>query len=160
MVGPTVAHFKDTSERLLLCATPATIRSGIYQNAFSMIGKDITILPIPDLAGAIEFGKSEEEIRGIIAHALNGVPTADHGVLILACTHYPLVLSLFTEAVPASVYMFDPAIAVARHAKKLFWPQEVGNGSTRFVISKESALFRALVGRLFEGQSYSVEVIQ
>jgi glutamate racemase len=32
MVGPTVSAFKDSPERILLTATPATIGSEIYQN--------------------------------------------------------------------------------------------------------------------------------
>ncbi|MCR4333930.1 MAG: aspartate/glutamate racemase family protein, partial [Patescibacteria group bacterium] len=50
MVGPTVHSFKNSSARLLLVATPATIQSEIYQNAFRMIGKDVEVVAIPDLA--------------------------------------------------------------------------------------------------------------
>lgn len=47
MVGPTVATFKNSSARLLLAATPATIGSEIYQNAFRMIGKEVETIAIP-----------------------------------------------------------------------------------------------------------------
>jgi hypothetical protein len=55
--------------------------------------------------------------------------------------------------------IFDPTSAVAERAKALFWPQEVGGGTTRFLISKDSERFRALVKELFPGSDYTVEVI-
>jgi len=160
MVGPTVAYFKSSQARIALCATPATIRSGIYQNAFRMIGKDIIAIPVPDLAAAIEFGASEEEMQKLIVTAFETVPLQDIDVLILACTHYPLVENLFRQYVPAHVSIFDPAVAVAARVERRFWPREAGNGTTTFLISKESPHFRTLLSRLFPGENYFVEVVE
>lgn len=160
MVGPTVASFRGSDLRVALCATSATVRSGIYQNAFRMIGKEIVAIPIPELAGAIEFGAPEEEVENLIRRALPASALADVDVLVLACTHYPLASDMFRREVPASVAIFDPALAVAERAKRLFWPQEVGNGTMRFCISKDSAQFRALVARLFPQGRYDVAVIE
>ena len=57
MVGPTVSYFKDGTERILLCATPATVSAGIYQNAFRMLGKEVDAIAIADLAGAIDIDR-------------------------------------------------------------------------------------------------------
>ena len=159
MVGPTVSYFKDSDAKIVLCATPATTKSGIYQNAFRMIGKDVVAVPIPDLAPAIEFGKSEDEMRALIKNAFAGVDLSNSDVLILACTHYPLVDSLFKELLPG-LKIFDPAIAVAARVEKRFWPLEAGYGKMQFLISKDSEQFRALVPKLFPGEKYSIEVIQ
>jgi len=157
MVGPTVAQFRDFPGRILLCATQATIKSGIYQNAFNMVGKEIQVLALPGLAGAIEFGKPEEEIAGIIHKAFSSQRAAD--VVILGCTHYPLVWPLFRSAVPTAA-LFDPAVAVAERAQRLFWPQEVGEGTTQFLISQESQEFRRFVRTLFPDAQYGVEVVE
>src|SRR6185369_15792802 len=111
----------------------ATIRSGIYQSTFKLIGKEITTIAIPDLAPAIEVGAPAAEIKAVIRDGLATVNLADFDVLILACTHYPLVLDYFKELVPPSMALFDPAIAAAERAEKLFWPQEVGGGTTTFL---------------------------
>ena len=158
LVGPTVSSFKNSSARLLLAATPATIDSGIYQNAFRMIGKDIKTVAIPDLASAIEFGKTEEEIEQIIRGAFANVPLKDFNVLILACTHYPLVTHLF-ERVVGPISIFDPALAVGDRVKRQLWPREVGDGTTRFLISKDSQPFRDRVGALSLGESV-IEVVE
>ena len=160
MVGPTVAAFKGSDARILLCATEATIQSAIYQSAFRMIGKNITTLAIPELAGAIEFGAPEEQLQKIITEAFAGLNPNDFDILILGCTHYPLVLDLFKKSLPESLALFDPALAVAERAQKQFWPQEAGNSKTHFVISKDSVQFRNLVAKLFPDTQATIEVLQ
>lgn len=157
MVGPTVSSFKNSSARLLLAATPATIESEIYQNAFRMIGKDVETVAIPDLAPAIEFGNSEKEIEQIIRDAFAEVPLQNFDVLILACTHYPLVQHLF-ERVLGSLPLYDPALAVGERVKKQLWPREVADGTTHFIISKDSQTFRDRAGKLAKGK-ISIEVL-
>lgn len=158
MVGPTVSSFKDSSARLLLAATPATIGSEIYQNAFRMIGKDVGTLAIPDLASAIEFGSSEEEVERIIREAFACVRAGDFDAVVLACTHYPLVTHLF-ERVLGSMPLFDPALAVGVRTKRQLWPREVGDGSTRFIISRDSQPFRDRVAALLPEGGFSIEVL-
>jgi glutamate racemase len=159
MVGPTVAYFAGVDTRIALCATEATVRSGMYENAFYMIGKEPTCIAIPELAGLIEFGGSRAEIKQAIETAL-APHRATYDVLILACTHYPIVADVFKEVVDSKVILFDPAFAVAERAKKLFWPQEVGNGTTTFLLSQESAQFVHHVETLLPGLTYKLEVVE
>ena len=159
MVGPTVSYFKGSNAKILLCATPATIRSGIYQNAFGMIDIPIATVACQNLAGAIEFGKSTEEIRGIILDNFKGVEMSQFDVLVLACTHYPLVMDIFAELFP-NLTIFDPALAVAERVEKKFWPQEAGAGRTTFLISQASVPFKGFVERLFPHMQYTLEVVE
>lgn len=158
MVGPTVSHFKESHKRIVLCATPATVRAGIYQTAFKLLGLTIRAVPIEGLARAIEFAEGGEAQRACIARAFDGFDWADADTLVLACTHYPLALERFREIVPAHVEIFDPALAVAERAIRQFWPQEVRDGATTFLISKDSEPFRQLVARLFPTTPYTIEV--
>lgn len=158
MVGPTVSSFKNSSARLLLVATPATIRSEIYQNAFHMIGKEVEAIAISDLAAAIEFGNSEEEIEKIIRDAFKDVKLDEYDVLILACTHYPLVAHIF-ERVIGGMKIFDPAVAVGERTRQQLGTSELGKGVTYFIISKDSQPFRDRVERLFSDGEVSIEVI-
>lgn len=157
MVGPTVSYFKNSSARIALCATPATITSGMYENAFRMLGKDTINIPIPDLAKLIEFGGSVDEMSALIREALAPY-VGQYDVLILACTHYPLVADIFHEVAGNSVTLFDPAEAVAVRAKKLFWPMEVGAGNTHFILSQESKHFINYVEKLFPKINYCLEI--
>ncbi|MBI5645155.1 aspartate/glutamate racemase family protein [Candidatus Kaiserbacteria bacterium] len=160
MVGPTVRAFRGTKARLALCATPATIQSGIYQNAFTMIGKQVEYISIDNLAGAIEFGKSESEIEGIVRQAFPEYVQEKFDVLILACTHYPLVLDVFKRVLGDKVSIFDPALVVAERVETQLWPREMGDGKTHFAISQDSPHFRTLVERLFPNTTYEIEVVE
>lgn len=159
MVGPTVSVFRGSDARVALCATPATITSGIYQNAFRMIGKDIQAIPVPDLAGAIEFGKGDEETEQAIRTAFSSVDPASFDVLVLACTHYPFAIAQFKKVLGDNIRIFDPAHAVAARVEKQFWPREVGEGKTTFLSSAQSEQFKTLIARLFPEQSHTVEVL-
>jgi glutamate racemase len=160
MVGPTVSTFRGSDARVALCATSATVHSGLYQNAFRMIGKDIQAIPVPGLAGAIEFGKSDAEIEACIRDAFAGVDSQSFDVLVLACTHYPFAIAQFKNVLGSEIKLFDPAHAVAARVEKRFWPQEAGNGTIRFLISADSQEFRRLITDLFPNASSEVEVVQ
>lgn len=157
MVGPTVSAFRDTPGKILLAATPATIGSGIYQNAFRMLGQDITTVAIPGLAAAIEFCAAENEIERIIREAFSKVRPHDFDSIILACTHYPLVLASFERVLGPSPFI-DPAAIVAERVKRSLG-QEAGAGRTHFVISRDSQPFRARVAGLSFGRA-EIEVIE
>ena len=159
MVGPTVSSFKDSSAHLLLAATPATIDSEIYQNAFRMIGKNVETVTIPDLASAIEFGSPDADVERIIRSAFEKTKLSDFDVLILACTHYPLVAPVFKRIV-GPLPLFDPALAVAGRVRRQLWPREVGDGTTHFLISKDSQTFRDRVAALGLSSEPSIEVLE
>lgn len=158
MVGPCVAAFRGSRERVALCATTATIDSGIYQSAFRMIGKDILACPIPDLAGAIERGDGEAKYERQIRAALREVPTDAYDCLILGCTHYPLVIDVFRRCLPGK-RIFDPADAVAERVLRDRWPREMGFGATTFFLSRDSEQFRAQVRRLFPDIDARIEIV-
>ena len=160
MVGPTVAAFKGSSERVALCATNATVKSEIYQNAFHMIGIEIAAFSIPALAGAIEAGESEGALDAIVADAFKETSLDSFDTLVLGCTHYPLALASFKKVFGDAVEIFDPAHAVAERVEATLWPREVGNSSTRFFLSEDSRVFRDVARRLFAESDYSVEVIE
>lgn len=157
MVGPTVSAFKQSDARVLLAATPATVRSKIYRHGFNMIGKAIRQVPVPDLAGAIESGASDEEIERIIVNVFAEVPHAQYDVLVLACTHYPLVAAHFGRML-GDIEIIDPAESVAARVDRQWWPQEAGDGKTHFFITKESEPFRARVAHLFPAHEKSITV--
>jgi glutamate racemase len=159
MVGPTVAYFKGSSARIVLAATVATVESDIYQSGFRMIGKDIETVALEGLASAIEHGASESDIEAIVREGFAGIALDESAVVVLACTHYPFALALFRKVLGDNVLICDPAYAVAERAEKLFWPQEVGSGSTRFIVSKDSRVFRDMAAEVV-GAEPDIEVLE
>ncbi|MFM2374229.1 MAG: hypothetical protein RLZZ234_224 [Candidatus Parcubacteria bacterium] len=160
MVGPTVASLREVEGKILLVATTATVRSGIYQNAFRMVGKDIDAIAVPGLAGAIERGASREEQDGIVRAALAGMPQGEYQVLILGCTHFPFARASFEAFLGPDVAIVDPAEPVAARVLKRFWPREVGEGKSTFLVSMDTPAFREAIATCFPGAIQNIEVIE
>lgn len=146
MVGPTTRALSVSKDkRILLVATEATVRSGIYQDSFRDAGIFIDALPLPHLAGGIEEGTSIPGMVGMIRNSLDEV-IGGYDTLVLGCTHYPLVRDIFEQVAPG-VEIFDPAEAIAKEVEKNFDGE--GDGKIKFVISKDSKFFRDKVLELF-----------
>ena len=114
------------------------------------------MVAIPELAGAIERGAPEGEIEQDIRDAFVAIPD-EFDVLVLGCTHYPLALPTFRAVLGEKIAIFDPAEAVAERVHRDLWRREAGYGSSKFYISKDSAVFRSYVERLFPGSEIFVE---
>lgn len=158
MVGPTVKAMREEKRNMLLVATSATVSSGIYQQGFSSVGKKIRPIAIPDLAGMIEFGASEKEMAEVIRKAIG--EERGFEVLLLGCTHYPLVKNIFEKVLQklkVKAEIIDPAGSVAAEVVKTM--AESGDGKTKFLITKESGLFRKRIGEMFGENGGKVEVI-
>ncbi len=146
MVGPTVKGTYQ-NEGILLVATPT-------------VGREIDCLAISDLAGAIEFGATDDEIEKIILRSLDGKIKPDHQQLLLCCTHYPLVKNLFEKVLRSmnlNLDVSDPAIFVADEVSRRM--KDTGSSKTKFMITKDSELFRARVNKMFGTQDIIVEVL-
>jgi glutamate racemase len=145
MVGPTVVSFKGMIGRVLVAATNATVMSGVYQDGFRMIGMEADGVAIPDLVHLIEAGANPATMERVVRAALAPYAAGGYAYLVLGCTHFPLVLSIFervTDALGMRVTLVDPAHAVADAVVARF--DTSGSGHTRFHVSRASATFDAL----------------
>lgn len=159
MVLPTVGALAPLGKKIALLGTTATIRSRIYQEAFQDRGVEITAIAVPELAGRIEAGASREEMFPIIDAALRRAVEVGAEIISLSCTHYPFVKEMFEESLAragSKVVVFDPAEAVAGEVEARFSGE--GEGRLRFLISKDSSVFRNYVEKLFRDAPHTVEV--
>lgn len=141
MIGPTVRDLKDRPEKnIRICATLLTIDSGVYQARLSDIGKSVTEMPLPELVSYIEAGK---EVAPLLKKYFAGIDTAKEDLILLGCTHFPLVEESFREV--CSVHTYNPASAVAREVASQFSCE--GSGSTTYLFSKETPQTREYTKR-------------
>ena len=159
MVGPTVASFRGHEGRILVLATSATVLSGMYQSAFRMIGKEVDVQALSNLAGLIEAGASPADIEADIQDAYATRGMGQHDTVLLGCTHYPLAMDSFKRVFGPHVSLIDPAEAVAHRVLRFGWPREVGDGALHFIISKDSETFRRYAASLFPKLEYTIEVL-
>lgn len=119
--------------RISILATPGTVARDYTRNLIAEYAKDCRI----DLVGsAVLAGYAESELSGkpvsdaLIKEAI--LPAFHEGTdtIVLACTHYPLLLERLRTLAPWPVTWIDPAPAIARRVASLV--HDEGDGGRRF----------------------------
>lgn len=161
MINPTVEKYSQYGDGILIFATPATIESNTYQKTFDREGVKIKTQDIPELAGAIEFGRTPEEIERIVNDAVSKSLKNDFETALLCCTHYPFVADKFEKSFRdknKKIKIFNPAEAVIDSVLQKF-DTEKGTSVLRFLISQDSPTFRKITAEHFKEYEYTIEII-
>src|SRR5580658_7715701 len=118
--------------------TRALIRDYASDCRVTLVGsKKLAAYAEDDLAGAkIDDAAIREEIAPAFVDDGNRTDT-----IVLACTHYPLLIERLQKLAPWPVNFIDPAPAIARRVTDLLDPAlpSVGHGSTRAIFTSGRA---------------------
>lgn len=119
--GVESALANPSAERIGIIATRGTIQSHAYQHALAMrrTGLIIHAVSAPLLVPLVEedwIGHSATEM--ILKAYLD--PLIERGIdtLLLACTHYPLLIPVLQKVLPGSVRLVDSATTCAEHLRR------------------------------------------
>ncbi|MGQ4511003.1 aspartate/glutamate racemase family protein [Streptomyces sp. DW26H14] len=115
----TVPAIKPASAgggRVAVWATPATTGSPYQRGLIARFGTgaDITEVPCPGLADAVEHADDDAIDRAVAAAA--ALTPRDVRALVLGCTHYELVRERIAAAVAPDAVLYGSATAVATQA--------------------------------------------
>lgn len=105
---------------VLVLATKATIRSGVYQDVLTKKGVTVFTYVYESLAEKIEKNTREEELYVTIEKGIVYAQEIGATHIVYGCTHYPLVDHLFKIAQKNLVWrgvFVDPAVYVAEAVK-------------------------------------------
>lgn len=115
---PAIKLAAETEARkILVMATPGTIASERTEHLMlenRKNGQEIDLLACPGLADVIEVGAGIEEK---LAELLVGVER-DYEVVVLGCTHYPLVKDKLQKIFPSAI-LVDGGEGVAKQVAKI-----------------------------------------
>jgi glutamate racemase len=119
--GVEAALSSPNTERIGIIATRGTIRSHAYQHALALRKTGLIIhgQATPLLVPLIEENWIDHPAtRLILKNYLD--PLVEKGIdtLMLACTHYPLLIPVLKDLLPADVRLVDSATTCAEHLKK------------------------------------------
>ena len=106
---------------VLVIATAATIRSGVYQEAIIRKGAWVFEYVYKDLALAVETNTRRDELINIVEKSLLYAKEVSATHIVYGCTHYPLIHELFLlaqEKVGWRGAFVNPAVYVAEEVKK------------------------------------------
>lgn len=137
-------------------ATEATVASHAYQRALNTFGVRATEKACPLFVPLVEEGWIEHPVTEQVAHIYideifrDGARNAD--VLLLGCTHYPLIQSLLRRVAPMQVQIVDSAESTAAKAVELLGspPRGQRTGCVRCYATDSVEKFRRL-GEKFLG---------
>jgi glutamate racemase len=141
--GTQAAAEASKTRSAVVIATDATVSSHAYRAALQRFGVEAREKACPLLVPLVEEGWVEHPVTEQVARiyldeAFSAAPQAD--VLVLACTHYPLLAPLLRRITPESVTIVDSAESTAKAVKAAL----VERGSTE-ITTGEHRTFRFFV---------------
>ena len=125
VVEPGAAMAAEVSKQraAIVIATEATVSSHAYRDALQQRGLDSYEKACPLLVPLVEEGWIEhpvtEEVARIYLDEAMAMAPKQADVLVLACTHYPLLTPLLRRIVPAEMQIVDSAESTARLVRKM-----------------------------------------
>jgi glutamate racemase len=125
VIGPGVERATAASKRrkVVVIGTEATISSHAYQNALLSCHIEAREKACPLLVPLVEEGWVDHPVTEEVARIyLNEAFAEDFGsadVLLLGCTHYPLLKPLLRRVVPQGVALVDSAESMAQAVRSL-----------------------------------------
>src|SRR5271167_780075 len=121
--GAAMAAEVSTKRAAIVIATEATVSSHAYRDALLRHGLDSLEKACPLFVPLVEEGWIEHPVTEQVARIYLDEATAQApdgaDVLVLACTHYPLIAPLLRRIVPEGMQIVDSAESTARVVKKL-----------------------------------------
>ena len=119
--GVDAALACSSAERIGIIATRGTIRSHAYQHALALRKTGLIIhgQAAPLLVPLIEENWIDHPATRLVLKTYLD-PLVEKGIdtLMLACTHYPLLIPVLKELLPTDVRLVDSATTCAEHLKK------------------------------------------
>jgi glutamate racemase len=153
------------NKRAAVIATEATVASHAYQKALQRLGVQATEKACPLFVPLVEEGWIDHRVTEQVAHIYvdevfrDGAHRAD--VLLLGCTHYPLIRPLLRRVVPSHVEIVDSAEATAAKVFELLGrpPQKQQQGRLRCYATDSVEKFRRLGEKFLGCPIESIELI-
>ena len=116
--GAEAAAAATRRNKVLVIGTEATVKSHAYQRALEKRGVEVCEKACPLLVPLIEEGWVEHPVTQQVAHVYLDEVFHDFetgpDVLVLGCTHYPLIKPMLRSVAPWRVEIVDSAEATAR----------------------------------------------
>jgi len=119
------------SRSVIVIATEATVSSHAYRDALRQYGLDAYEKACPLFVPLVEEGWIDHPVTEQVARIYLGEAMAQSSgtadVLVLACTHYPLIAPLLRRITPDRVKIVDSAESTARVVRGILLEQSDRN---------------------------------
>jgi glutamate racemase len=156
--GAQRAQAASKSGKAVVIGTDATVASHAYQKALAALKIEAREKACPLLVPLVEEGWVDHPVTEQVARIYlqeafsDGFTSAD--VLLLGCTHYPLIKPVLQRVVPRGVTLVDSAESTAMAVKEILGvnaSHRAGNREIRFYVTDSIDKFKRL-GTRFLGR--------
>jgi len=158
--GARAAVAATKTRKIGIIGTEATINSGAYERAIKRLAPDIEVTSIacPLFVSLAEEGWTDNDVAELVAEKYLA-PFRKSGIdmLVLGCTHYPLLKAVISKAIGPGITLIDSATETAKEVadvlEKLKW-RGSGNseGIRKFYVTDTPARFE-MIGKRFLSDS-------
>ncbi|MES2618143.1 MAG: glutamate racemase [Bacteroidota bacterium] len=136
VIDPVVNHLvaEDKHSVIGLIGTKRTVSSAVYKKKFEKANPEITLksLATPLLAPMIEEGFFNNKISKTIVHSyLSNPHLTNIDAIILACTHYPLIMSEISSFYKGKIDIINSAEIVSLAVRQFLGQQQLLNTSNK-----------------------------
>jgi glutamate racemase len=165
--GASAAAHATRAGKVGVIGTAGTIASGAYERAIKALLPEAVVCaqPCPLLVPLVEEGWFDHPATELIArHYLEPLVRAGVDVLVLGCTHYPLLKPLLARVLGPQVTLVDSAEETAKAVAHVIEENglaapEGARSVHRFVVSDDEPHFRRVGARFLGSRLQHVEVV-
>jgi glutamate racemase len=165
--GARAAVAATASGRIGVIGTAGTIASGAYERAIRALRPDATVVSqaCPLFVPLVEEGWFDHPATALVAREyLQPLERAQVDVLVLGCTHYPLLKPLLAKVLGPTVRLIDSAEETANAVRReletagMLAPSG-GRPTHQFVVSDDEPHFRRVGARFLGEKLQDVAVV-
>ena len=165
--GARAAVAATASGRIGVIGTAGTIASGAYERAIKALRPDATVVSqaCPLFVPLVEEGWFDHSATALVAREyLQPLERAEVDVLVLGCTHYPLLKSLLAQVLGPRVRLIDSAEETANAVRRELETAGMlapagGRPTHQFVVSDDEPHFRRIGARFVGEKLQDVAVV-
>jgi len=169
VIKPAVraARKASRSGTIGLIGTEATVLSGSYQRALKETLRSARIVAVacPLFVPFVEEGWwNHPTTKAVAQEYLRPLKRTKMDVLILGCTHYPLLKPLLKKVLGKRIQLIESGMETSREVARMLanhnLKRKSGKGSQTFFVSDGADRFRKLAGKFLRGTAARVQVVR
>jgi len=158
MPGARAAVESSRYRRIGVLATEATVASGAYPRAIWSLdsGAEVIQQACPGLVSFIEEGDvASQDLADAVCGFTEPLKAHRPDVVIMGCTHYPLIRPMLQRFLGRDVTLVNPAAEIAREVEEILMRQRLERpgdemGSYRFYATGDAERFRSVGARFLQ----------
>jgi glutamate racemase len=157
--GAAEAAGATRNRRVAVLATETTVRSEAYVRHIHETDPSIAVFQqaCPLFVPIVEEGRTDDDpiVKAVVAEYLRSIEANDPDVVVLGCTHYPLIRGAIEREVGAGVRVVDSAHAAAREVSRVLdalGAAASGGTGERYYLASDNPERFAQIGTRFMGE--------